>query len=317
MAAQLRRYIWPVIGAIAVIFSARLLYREVRNLALDDVLLSLEAIPPQRWALAIACNFLAYAALAGYDRVALLHLGKHVSWPFVALTSFTTYALSHNIGASMLSGAVVRYRAYSTKGLTPAEIGVLVALSSFTFFLGSLITGGVLLLIEPGQIRRFIDLPDEAATIVGIGMLAAVGLYILGSLLHLRPLTLWGFHVYYPRPQVVVWQLLLAPVELIGAAGIIYFSLPVEGNPGFLVVLGVFLVSFTVALISHAPGGLGVLEYVFLVALEDLNKADVLAALIVFRVFYLLLPLALALVVVPLFERAQLARSRAPPPSPQ
>ena len=113
----------------------------------------------------------------------------------------------------------------------------------------------------------------------------------------------------------MVWQLLLAPVELIGAAGIIYFSLPVEGNPGFLVVLGVFLVSFTVALISHAPGGLGVLEYVFLVALEDINKADVLAALIVFRVFYLLLPLALALVVVPLFERAQLTRSRAPPPS--
>ena len=145
-------------------------------------------------------------------------------------------------------------------------------------------------------------------------MLVAVGLYILGSLLHLRPLTLLGFHVYYPRPQVVVWQLALAPVELMGAAGIIYFSLPVDGNPGFLVVLGVFLVSFTVALISHAPGGLGVLEYVFLVAFEDLNKADVLAALIVFRVFYLLVPLALALVVVPLFERAQLARSRAPPP---
>jgi uncharacterized membrane protein YbhN (UPF0104 family) len=246
--------------------------------------------------------------------VALLHLGKRVSWPFVALTSFTTYALSHNIGASMLSGAVVRYRAYSTKGLTPAEIGVLVALSSFTFFLGSLITGGVLLLIEPGQIRRFFDLPDEAAVIVGVGMLAAVLLYMIGSLLRLRPLTLWGFHVYYPRPQVVVWQLALAPVELMGAAGIIYFSLPAVGNPGFLVVLGVFLVSFTVALISHAPGGLGVLEYVFLVACEDLNKADVLAALIVFRVFYLLVPLALALVVVPLFERAQLARSRAPPP---
>jgi uncharacterized membrane protein YbhN (UPF0104 family) len=314
MLAQLRRYIWPIIGAIAVIFSARLLYKEVRNLALDDVILSLEAIPAQRWALAIACNFLAYAALAGYDRVALLHLGKRVPWPFVALTSFTTYALSHNIGASMLSGAVVRYRAYTTKGLTPAEIGVLVALSSFTFFLGSLITGGVLLLIEPGQIRRFVDLPNEAAVILGVAMLAAVVLYILGSLLHLRPLTLWGFHVYYPRPQVVVWQLALAPVELMGAAGIIYFSLPAAGNPGFLAVLGVFLVSFTVALISHAPGGLGVLEYVFLVAFEDLNKADVLAALIVFRVFYLLVPLALALVVVPLFERSQLTRSRAPPP---
>ncbi|MCX4198802.1 FHIPEP family type III secretion protein, partial [Methylobacterium organophilum] len=42
----------------------------------------------------------------------LLHLGvRHLSWLFVSLCSFTTYALSHNIGASVFSGALVRYRA--------------------------------------------------------------------------------------------------------------------------------------------------------------------------------------------------------------
>ena len=95
------------------------------------------------WALAVAATALAYAALAWYDQIALLHLGRRLSWRFVGLVSFTTYALAHNIGATVLSGAVVRYRAYSTKGLGAAEIGVLVAFCSFTFTLGNLLLGGI------------------------------------------------------------------------------------------------------------------------------------------------------------------------------
>jgi uncharacterized membrane protein YbhN (UPF0104 family) len=59
-----------------------------------------------------------------------------------------------------------------------------------------------------------------------------------------------------------------------------------------------------------------VFELVFLTAMPDIPKADVLAALIVFRLFYLLIPFAISLVVVLLFERARLAqawRSRGAP----
>jgi uncharacterized membrane protein YbhN (UPF0104 family) len=96
-------------------------------------------------------------------------------------------------------------------------------------------------------------------------------------------------------------------MELIGAAAIIYFALPEAGNPGFFVVLGVFLASFSAALLSHAPGGLGVLEFVFVKAMPDMAKADVVAALLVFRLLYLLIPLAFSIIVVLLFERQRLA----------
>ncbi|MNL89710.1 hypothetical protein D3C87_2202040 [compost metagenome] len=43
--------------------------------------------------------------------------------------------------------------------------------------------------------------------------------------------------------------------------------------------------------------------------MPDIPKADVLAALIVFRLFYLLIPFALSLVVVLLFERARLSQA--------
>ncbi len=112
---------------------------------------------------------------------------------------------------------------------------------------------------------------------------------------------------------MVARQLLAGPLELLCAAAIIYVALPVENNPGYLTVLGVFLASFSLALLSHAPGGLGVLEVTFLAAMPELATADVLAALIVFRVLYLLLPFALAIFVVLGFEIGQWSDRRKPP----
>ena len=118
MKKNVRDFAWPVIGFLAVVVSGWLLFHELRGLSLEAVWTSLTSIPPHRYLLAAASTLVAYAALAGYDRIALLHLGvRHISWLFVSLCSFTTYALSHNIGASVFSGAMVRYRAYSTKGL--------------------------------------------------------------------------------------------------------------------------------------------------------------------------------------------------------
>ncbi|MRG56955.1 hypothetical protein SAMN05428967_0752 [Phyllobacterium sp. YR620] len=304
---KLKDYVWPVVGLAAVGISVWLLYKELRSISLDDVIDSIYAIPPHRWVLAALSSLAAYAALAGYDRVALLHLRRKISWLFIALCSFTTYALSHNIGASVLSGAVVRYRAYSSQGMSGSEIALLIAFCSFTFMLGILTLSAFVLLIEPELLQRFnADLPVSVGYVLGYGSLAIVLLYVFGSWLQFKPLRIRQFTLEYPRLSVVAQQLIVGPLELIGAAAIIYFTLPAEGNPGFLIILGIFLVSFSAALISHAPGGLGVLELVFLTGLPDMNHADVLAALIIFRLFYLLIPFALSLLVVLYFERSQL-----------
>ena len=308
--ARFRHYFWPVVGLAAVVLSGWLLYREVKNLSVDNVLDSLAAIPPRGWILAVAATLVAYTALAEYDRIALIHLRKKISWAFVMVASFTTYALSHNIGASLLSGTVIRFRAYGSRGLSPGEIGVLVGLTTFTFIVGALSVGGIVMVIHPEIVQRFFDIADWLVVVVGLAMLGFVGFYLAASLLHLKPLAIGGFHLYYPAFQVVLRQLVVGPLELIGAAAIIYFCLPEAGNPGFVVILGVFVASFSVAIVSHAPGGLGVLEFVFLTALGDMDKAAVLAALIVFRIFYLIVPLALAIIVVLLFERAEFARRR-------
>ncbi|WFP61242.1 YbhN family protein [Mesorhizobium sp. WSM4904] len=304
-----RRYFWPVIGIGAVIFSLLLLWHELRGISIDDVWDGIAAIPPRGWILAALSSIVAYASLAGYDHIALLHIGKKVSWLFVTLCSFTTYALSHNIGGSVISGAVIRYRAYGTRSLTGQDVGVLVAICWITFVLSSLLVGGLVLVLEPQIVDRFSGAPHHGPAIAaGLAMLILVGAYAFGSWLHLRPLKIGGFQLHYPALPIVARQLLVGPVELLAAAAIIYFALPAAGNPGYFVVLGVFMVSFSVGLLSHAPGALGVFEVVFLTGFSDMDPVGVLAALLVFRLFYLIVPLLIGLGVVLFFEHSQYSR---------
>ena len=314
---KILQYFWPFIGFLAVVVSFYLLYHEFKGESVGtEVWAHLKAITWRNYLAAGASTLLAYAALAWYDRIALLHLGvKHISWPFISLCSFTTYALSHNIGASVFSGAAVRYRAYSTKGLTAGQVAVLVLLCSYTFAFGNVLLGGLLLTFDPGMMQRLSGLlPDilthrHTARAVGVGCLVFVGLYVAGSLMRFKPIDIWRLHILYPRPEIVARQLFAAPLELIGAAGIIYFALPETANVSYLVVLGTFLFSFSAALVSNAPGGLGVFELLFITAVQEVPKVKVLSALLVWRLFYLIVPLIFAVVVVALIERGKLAEA--------
>lgn len=314
---------WPVVGFGAVALSCWLLYQEFQGATMRDVWRAWEAIPPHRYILALLATAAAYWALAGYDRIALMHLHRErgISWLYITLCSFTTYALSHNIGASVFSGGMVRYRAYHAKGLSAAEVALLVAFCSFTFAFGMILIAGAVFAFEPELMRSLlrhvhVKVPLWSAQLIGWGCLAFVALYMAGALLKLPSLKLGNLTLEYPRWPIAWRQFIIAPLEIIGAAGIIYFALPEAGNPGFFVVLGIFVAVFSAALLSQAPGGLGVMELLFIKALPGIPKVDVLAAILVFRLFYLLVPLAVSIVIILLFERAQIAHRNDPPPQP-
>ncbi|WP_455466754.1 lysylphosphatidylglycerol synthase transmembrane domain-containing protein [Bartonella sp. B39] len=315
---KIKQFIWPFIGVLAMLISIRILYIKLSAISFSEVLERLNNLNGQHWLLACLCSFLAYAALAGYDRIALQHLGHKISWIFIALCSFTTYALSHNIGASVFSGAVVRYRAYKMKGLSGTEIAILVGFCSFTFVIGTILLFGIVLILQPEIITLiYYDLPEWLGTTVGAALLSCIALYVFGSWLQLRPLRLGKkIQLSYPKLKIVIQQLLISPLELLAAAGIIYAVLPYSTDVHFISVLGVFLASFTITLLSNAPaGGVGVLEALFITGMPNLNPADVVAALIVFRMFYLIIPFIISLFVVAIFETQQYWKrtSKTPP----
>lgn len=305
---MMKKYIWTLIGIAAMLVSIRILYIKLWNISFDEVMARLSELSLHHWILAIVSALVSYAALAGYDRIALHHLHKNISWLFISICSFTTYALSHNIGASVFSGAMVRYRAYSMKGLNGSEIAVLVGFCSFTFALGTMLLSGIVLIVRPDLIELLHNgIPEGIAVLIGYVILSFIGLYVLGSWIRLPPLKIGSkFQLSYPRLNIVVQQLLIGPLELLGAAGIIYAVLPEAGNPGFIAILGVFLASFSITLLSNAPaGGIGVLEALFIAGMPQMNPADVIAALIVFRLLYLIIPLIISLFFIAVFEIMQ------------
>ncbi|MDY0742967.1 YbhN family protein [Paucibacter sp. R3-3] len=282
----------------------------------DAIIARLMQIPWEGYLFSGLATLVAYAALAWYDRISLMHLGrlKDVSWPYVCLSSFVAYALGHNVGASVLSGGAVRLRAYSAKGLAKTEVASLVAMGSFTFGYGVALLLGVVLLFAPELVAPLARTVPLLATlepgirVIGGGLLCICLLYILGSLLRLKPLRIGRIEISYPSPGVVARQTIAGPIELLAAAAIVFFALPHSGNPGFPVVLGAFLISFTVGLVAQVPGGVGVMEAVFLALMPDIGATSVMAALLVWRLLYLLIPLAMSGPIILAFEYNQLRR---------
>lgn len=345
---RLRELIWPAIALIAVVWSVRLLYRKLlAEVAVDPhvkaqlghglisdlkmivfvILERLSEIPAQAYAYALLSTLVAYWALAWYDRIALRYLGreKGISWLYVAACSFVTYALSHNIGASVFSGGMVRLRAYTAKGLSPQEIAILVAVCSFTFALGTILLTGIVLVYEPHILKPLADLSPFLARrsdvvmfgrLCGVVCLVFVALYVIGSILHFRPLVLGKFKIVYPRPDIVARQLLAGPLELLGAAGIIYFAMPDHHSTTYMLVLGAFLLSFSAGLLSQVPGGVGVMEAMFLAIMPGVPATAVVAALLVWRLCYLIVPLVISLPVIVAFEHSQLGRTVEAAPAP-
>jgi uncharacterized membrane protein YbhN (UPF0104 family) len=60
--------------------------------------------------------------------------------------------------------------------------------------------------------------------------------------------------------------------------------------------------------LSHAPGGLGVIEATMLLGLPQFQKEEMVATLLTFRVLYFMLPLVFAALSLGVRELRQLAR---------
>ena len=73
---------------------------------------------PHRIGLAALCVVGAFFTLTFYDFFALRTIGKnHVPYRIAALSSFTSYTIGHNIGATVFTGGAIRYQGVDLAGM--------------------------------------------------------------------------------------------------------------------------------------------------------------------------------------------------------
>jgi uncharacterized membrane protein YbhN (UPF0104 family) len=286
----------PALLGVCLLFGAiYVVQKEFRNLKLEDIAVALEAIPNHALLMAFIWTVLAYGVLTFYDRLGTIYAGHKVSYGRVAFASFCAYALSHNLGFAAVSGAAVRYRLYAMWGLTPLQIAKVVAFCSLTFGLGGMVLGGSILFLEPDSVPFFGDkLPLIVMYLIGGAMFAIVIAYVSIAKV-IGTIRLFGHEVQLPGGRMAILQVLLATVDVAVTASIFYALLPHTPGLTWWRFLGVYLASYTAGLAASLPGGLGVFDTAILLGLSPYMEAPVVVgAIVVFRLFYYIIPLFLA-----------------------
>ena len=284
-------------GVVIALLAVTALRRMAHEVTLAHLLAAVRAIAPIRLAAAAALTALSYVILTGYDWLALGHLGYRLPFRTVATASFASFTMSHTLGLTALTGGSVRFRLYTRAGVRPRDIVLIVALCGWTFWLGIVLAAGAGLTLEPGiDVLRGI-VPAALDRGMGLVLLTGAGAYLLLASLYRREISLFGLRMTLPGVRLTLAQLVVGGLDLAAAAAALYVLLPAAGLPSFVVIMVVYAVAMIAGALSHAPGGMGVFETVVLLMLPGVAPGGALAALLLFRLLYTLLPFIAGLVV--------------------
>lgn len=290
------RHLPTLIGLVLLGGAIYVVQREFRHLKWHDIMEALTTIPPMALAISLFWTVMSYYILTFYDQLGTIYAGKKIAYGKVCFASFCAYTLSHNLGLAAVSGAAVRFRLYSQWGMSNFQIGKLVAFCSFTFGFGGLTLGGAVLLALPGDVVPFFGpfLPQWVLWAIGLGMWVIVLAYVSLSRI-VRPFSVFGHLVELPGWRMAILQVFLATIDVAVTATIFHALLPSNTELNWVVFLAVYLAAYTGGLAANLPGGIGVFDTAMLVGLSPYVEApQIIAAIVVFRLYYYLLPLFIA-----------------------
>ncbi len=289
------RHVPAVLGVALLLGAVYAVQREFRHLQLADIGTAIRAIPPRPLEFAFLFTVLSYTVLTLYDRLGTIYAGHKVAYGRVAFASFCAYALSHNLGFAAVSGAAVRYRLYAHWGLTPIEIGKIVAFCSLTFVLGGMVLGGAILFVGPDAVP-FLGghVPHAVLYLAGAVLWGTVAGYVTLAKL-LGTIRLRGHEIRLPGFRMALLQVALATADVALTATIFWVLLPSVPRLTWLLFLCVYVASYTAGLAANLPGGIGVFDTAILFGLSPFLPAPrIVAAIAIFRLYYYVIPLFVA-----------------------
>src|SRR3954466_7821662 len=295
---------WKRLGiAASLVIIALAVTHLVRTLKGVDTAIILTAVtelPPYHIALAALCVVGAFCTLTFYDYFALRTIGKkHVPYRIAAMSSFTSYTIGHNIGATVFTGGAIRFRIYSDYGLTAIDVAKICFLSGLTFWLGNLFVLGFGMAWHPWAASAMDLLPPSLNRLIALGCLAGIATYLVWIFTGKgrRQLGRHGWKVVLPSARLTLVQIAIGVADLGFCALAFYLLMPVYPDVDFVSVAVVFILATLLGFASHAPGSLGVFDAAMLVALPQFGREHLVATLLLYRMLYFVIPFAIAVTI--------------------
>lgn len=313
----------PLLGLAGLAVLALLVW-QARKLDWPAAFAAIREMSPLTLTAAILLAGLGHANYGCFDVLSQQYLGFRLARWRTWLIATVSYAFNLNLG-SAIGGAGIRWRLYARQGVRPGVIAQVFSLGVFTNWIGyAALAGSVLVFgqgwFDPGpsaetnggmaQIAHRVRawLAGDGPLIVGAVLLAIVAAY--------AALVLWGqghegrvrgHRLHVPTRRLALTQVLISVSNWTLIAAVVWVLLGREVPYGQ--VLATQVLASIVMLLVHVPGGLGVLEAVYLTMLHDaVDAGPLLGGLLVFRVVYFFVPLLWAGVSYGVLERVAARR---------
>ena len=238
----------------------------------------------------VVLTVLSFLALAMYDLFGAIAVApRRVSVGVALLAGATGNAISNTWGFHALTGSAVRARIYLRFGLTRVEVARIVSLSWLALGLGFLT-----MLAAAELIQAVVGVHPMKSLLTALAIAAGLMLFIAWLTGGTRQLTIFGFKQPMPSARMALVQMGTGAVESAAAIGALYVLLPSDLAPPFSLFAVGCTAAVALGLVVHAPGGIGIFEASVTAMLSGAGRADLLAALLLYRAIYNILPFLLS-----------------------
>jgi uncharacterized membrane protein YbhN (UPF0104 family) len=283
-------------AAIAVCtIAATLLLRDVRTFTLDDIAHAWRSIPRSKVGMSLLLTAASFSALGGYDILATRTLFPgRVHARLACLAGAAGNAISNTLGFHAVTGSLVRYHLYRQAGLKVKEVAALVAFTWSALGLGFVTVFALALLARHSSLFE---------SFAGASLLVALMALLVWLGRRGRQFSVARLSLALPSSRIAALQLAIGAVEMSAAIGALYILMPAMSG-SFAGFAAAYIAAVLLGIVSHAPGGLGVFEAAMLSFTSGQDEAGILAALLLYRLIYNLLPFGLAALALGGFELA-------------
>jgi len=287
------------------------LYHMLRNIDTFEVIEAIKSTETRSIALAALFVAAGYFTLTFYDLFAVRTIGRSdIPYRINAFAAFTSYSIGHNVGASVFTGGAVRYRIYSAWGLNAIDVAKICFLAGLTFWLGNAAVLGIGIAYHPEAASWVDQLPPWLNRTIAIAIIICLVSYVIWVWKQPRNVGRGPWTVVLPGGPLTLLQIVIGIVDLGFCALAMYTLVPDEPNLGFVVVAVIFVSATLLGFASHSPGGLGVFDAAMLVGLWQMDKEDLLAGMLLFRVLYYIAPFVISVILLTFREVIVGARSK-------
>src|SRR6195952_4981966 len=292
---QILHKVGVVVSITVIGIACYVLYHMLRGIDGQEVLEAMKATEPRQIALAALFVAAGYFTLTFYDLFAVRAIGRaDIPYRVNALAAFTSYSIGHNVGASVFTGGAVRYRIYSGWGLNAIDVAKICFLAGLTFWLGNAAVLGLGIAYHPEAASSIDQLPSWLNRVVAIALILGLAGYVGWVSIKPRGVGRGPWTVVLPGGPLTLLQIAVGIIDLSFCALAMYVLVPDEPNLGFIVVAVIFVSATLLGFASHSPGGLGVFDAAMLVGLWQLDKEELLAGMLLFRILYYLVPFVIS-----------------------